>query len=146
MNYLSEIQSKVKAVILSIDDLIANTVDKNEGQIKKWIRDRWITGFNSDGTAIGLYRFEDYAEQKYAISTLAGFANVDLTYSGAMGRAIEVKGFNKNEFEVFSKVSYYDKILDKYGENNFNITEIQKEKLTDIILKAILYKINKAYA
>lgn len=145
MNYLKEIQSKVKAVNLSIDDLIANTVDKNEGQIRKWIRDRWITGFKSDGTAIGLYRFEDYADQKYNISTLAGFGNVDLTYSGAMGRAIEISGFN-NDFEVFSTVSYYDKIVNDYGESNFNITEVQKEKLTDIILKAILYEINKAYA
>lgn len=145
MNYLSKIQSKVKAVKLSIDDLIANTVGKNEVQIKEWIRDRWITGVNSEGNVIGFYKFEEYAQEKYEMNKLAGFGNADLTYSGEMGRSIEISGFN-NEFEVFSTVSYFGKILEDYGESNFNITGIQKEKLTDIILKAILYEINKAYA
>lgn len=146
MNYLKNIQAKLKQAQLSVDDLIANTVDKNEDQIRKWIRESWLTGYDSNNDAIGLYRFEDYAEEKNAMNSLAGFGNVDLTYSGAMGRAIQIKGLNNNEFEVFSTVSYYDKILEKYGDASFNIREFQKEKLIDLMLKAIFSEINKAYA
>lgn len=117
---------------------------KNESVVRKWIRERWLTGFNSDGTAIGLYRFEEYAEQKNAMSSLAGFGNVDLTYSGVMGRAIQIDNFN-GDYKVFSTVGHYDEIVEKYGEANFNITDIEKEKLNDIIFNVIFNEINKSY-
>jgi hypothetical protein len=128
-----------------MDGVLEAEIYKNEEQIKRWIRERWLTGYDANGDAIGLYRFEDYAEEKYARSSLAGFGNVDLTYSGAMGRSIQISGFNKGEFEVFSTVGYYNKIVEKYGEVNFNITETEKNKLTDIIFIVIFNDINEAY-
>lgn len=144
MNYLKELSEKVNTVKLSIDDLVSNTIDNNDVQIRKWITDRWLTGKDSNGDLIGLYRSESYANEKYNISSLAGFSNVDLTYTGLMGRSIQLSGFN-NEFEVFSTVGYYDDITDKYGDINFNITDAEKEKLNDIIFMVIFNEINEAY-
>lgn len=145
MNYLNEISTKLKSVQLSVDGVIEAEMYKNEELVKKWIRERWLTGKDPYGNAIGMYRFEEYAEEKYAMNTFAGFGNVDLTYSGLMGRSIEIQGFNKSEFEVFSKVDYYDKIVQKYGDWNFNITKTEKEKLTDIIFMVIFNEINDSY-
>ena len=145
MNYLSEISSKLKSVQSSIDGVVEAEMYNNEEQIKRWIRERWLTGYDSNGNPIGLYRFEDYAEEKYARNSFAGFGNVDLTYSGLMGRSIEIQGFNKGEFEVFSTVGYYSDIVKKYGEVNFNITNAEKEKLSNIIFMVIFNEINEAY-
>lgn len=144
MNYLSEISKELQTVKISVNGVIEAEMYKNEEQIKRWIRNRWLTGKDPNGNQIGLYRFEDYAEDKYSRSTLAGFANVDLTYSGLMGRSIEIQNFNGG-FEVFSTVGYYDKIIDKYGDVNFNITDIEKDKLIGMIFMVIFEEINKAY-
>jgi hypothetical protein len=142
MNYLNDISSKLKLV--DIDEITVNVVDDNEHQIRNWITDRWLLGKNPNGDMIGLYQGEEYANEKYSLNNRAGFGNVDLTYSGLMGRSIEISGFN-NEFEVFSTVDYYDKIIDDFGEVNFNITEAEKNKLTDIIFIVIFNDINEAY-
>ena len=52
-------------------------------------------------------------------------------------KRIEIQGFNKGEFEVFSTVGYYDEIVQKYGDVNFNITDAEKEKLSNIIFMVI---------
>lgn len=149
MNYLSEISSKLKSVQLSIDGVIEAEMFNNEEQIKKWIRERWLLGLDVNGDAIGIYSKSDYGAEyaffKNKINPLAGLGNVDLTYSGLMGKSIQIKGFSKAEFEVFSTVSYYDDIVQKYGEVNFNITEAEKNKLTDIIFMVIFKEINKSY-
>ena len=144
MNYLKDISTSLKTVQKSFDGVIEAEMFKSEEQIKKWIRERWLTGFDSNRNPIGIYRFEDYAEEKYAINSFAGFGNVDLTYSGMMGRKIEIKNFNKG-FEVFSTVDYYDKIIDKYGDTNFNVTNPEKEKLEDMMFKVIFNQIDKIY-
>lgn len=142
MNYLSEISSKLK--VIDFDEIIANVVDDNEHQVRNWITNRWLLGKNSENELIGLYRGSGYAEEKYKLNNRAGFGNVDLTYSGLMGRSIQISGFN-NEFEVFSTVGYYDDIVQKYGEVNFNITDAEKNKLTNIIFMVIFNEINEAY-
>lgn len=127
-----------------MDGIIEAEMYNNEEQIAKWIRDRWLTGKDPNGNLIGMYRFEDYAEEKYNLNSFAGFGNVDLTLSGRMGRSIEISGFN-NSFEVFSTVGYYDEIVEKYGEVNFNITEPERKRLFDAIIMVIFDKIDKAY-
>lgn len=144
MNFLSNISNKLKTVQNSIGVLISVGVESNEEQIRNWIRNRWLTGKDSEGNAIGFYRFEDYAEQKNVMNSFAGFGNVDLTYTGLMGKSIEISNFN-GDYQVTSSVSYYDKIIEKYGEINFNITDAEKQKLNDIIFIVIFNEINKSY-
>jgi hypothetical protein len=117
----------------------------NEEWIKQTIRSRWSLGKKPDGSIIGLYASEEYARDKFRENSSAGFGNVDLTLTGSLWKGIQISGFN-DEYEVFSKDSKYDEIVDKYGEYNFNISETEKKILFDRILVNILTSVmNKTY-
>lgn len=119
---------------------------ENEAWIRQKIRDRWALGLKPNGDIIGLYRSEDYAEEKYRQNSKAGFGNVDLTLTGSLWRGIQISGFN-DEYEIFSSDSKYDEITDKYGDYNFNITEEEKQHLFDKILVNVLMDVmDKSYA
>lgn len=144
MNYIEPIYKEVLDLRTRIEEVVITEMYQSEDKIRKWITDRWTTGMDSNGNLIGFYRFEDYAEYKYALSSLAGFGNVDLTLTGAMGRAIEIIGFD-GEFEIFSTVGYYDEIVEKYGTLQFNITDKQQEMLFDAIWSRLFEKLNNIY-
>ena len=129
-----------------IQDLVDYQLHENEKWIREKIRNRWALGKKPDGSIIGLYRSEDYAEDKYKQNSKAGFGNVDLTLTGSLWRGIQISGFN-DEYEVFSSDSKYEDITEKYGYYNFNITEDEKELLFNKILVNILTDVmNKTYA
>ena len=140
MNYLTPILKKVKSGINKVPDFIDFEIHKKEDLIKKWITDRWKLGLTPDGDIIGIYRSEDYADIKYSLSNSAGFGNVDLTLTGALGRGIKVSGFN-NEYEIFSSDQKYEDITEKYGYANFNITDNQREELFKILFDIVLNQI-----
>jgi len=119
---------------------------KNEKWIREKIRSRWLLGKKPDGSLIGLYRSEDYAEDKYQLNNAAGFGNVDLTLTGALGRGIQITGFN-DEYEIFSTDRKYTDIVEKYGYYNFNISEDERKELFDKILVVVLNDVmNNTYA
>ena len=144
MTYLDSVIAALKVTQTSLKGVIEAGLYNNEEQIKAWIKERWLTGKDSNGNAIGMYRFEDYAEEKYSKNSYAGFGNVDLTYSGAMGRAIQINS-TSDGYEITSTVDYYEKIIDKYGDYNLNITEPERLKLEYLIFGVIFNDINKAY-
>lgn len=144
MNYIEQIQKGVKSVQSSLDDLVDIAMHENEAQIRNWITERWLTGRTPTGDLIGMYRFEDYAELKNVMNSYAGFGNVDLTLTGALGRGIKISPFG-DDYEVFSSDWKYDKIVEKYGEINFNISEPEREILFSKITLIILTELNKAY-
>lgn len=145
MNYLEEISKEVKFINDDMQSIIDFAMQENEDEIRKWIAERWLTGKTPNGDLIGMYRGEDYAEYKNALNSYAGFGNVDLTLSGAMSRNIIITNFNNGDYEVSSTVSYYQEIIDKYGDLNFNITDNQKNLLFDNIISIIFMQIDKAY-
>ena len=46
--------------------------------------------------------------------------------------------YNNMEMEIFSTVPYYEKIVKKYGYENFNITEEEKEVLLSIVGESVI--------
>ena len=128
-----------------IQDLVDYQLHENENWIRQKIRNRWSLGKKPDGSLIGLYASEEYAREKFSESSSAGFGNVDLTLTGSLWKGIQISGFN-DEYEVFSKDSKYEEIVDKYGEYNFNISEPEKKILFDMILVNVLTSVmNKIY-
>lgn len=128
-----------------LQDLVDYQLHENEKWIRQKIRDRWQLGVKPDGSIIGLYRSEEYANEKYNQNKNAGFGNVDLTLTGSLWKGIQISGFN-DEYEIFSSDSKYDDIVEKYGEYNFNITEEEKKFLFDKILNNILIDVmDKTY-
>lgn len=144
MNYVEQLRQGVKNVQSNLDDLIDIAMHENENQIRNWITDRWLTGKTPLGDYIGVYRGQGYAELKNRLNSKAGLGNVDLTLTGALGRGIQISGFN-NEYEVFSTDTKYSDIVAKYGEINFNISEPEREILFSKITLIILTELNKAY-
>lgn len=144
MNYIEPIYKEVLDLRSELEDIIDYAMFDNEDEIRNMIRQRWLTGKRPDGSLIGWYRSETYANQKYSQNSSAGFGNADLTLTGALGRGIVISGFN-GEYEIYSNDSKYEEIVENWGEWNFNISEEEKRVLFDNIIKVIFDKLNIAY-
>lgn len=72
--------------------------------------------------------------------------NVDLTLTGALGRGLTVKKRNNKEYEIFSTDSKFEKISDKYGIENFNMSKEQTNELFNTLyLKAFEIYLKKVW-
>lgn len=140
LNYFKPLSQNAKEVKPKIEDFVDIEMMRNEAWIRQRIRERWLKGLKPDGSIIGEYASESYAEDKFSMNRGAGFGNVDLTLTKSLGQKIEMGGF-QDEYEIFSKDRKYDEIVDKYGEDNFNITPEQEKELLD---KVMAYALNEA--
>jgi hypothetical protein len=115
---------------------------QKEPQIRYLIYTRWLLGKRPDGRRIGVYFSEEYREYKYFKNPLAG-ADVDLIDTGDLWKNIEI--FNESDgIEIISTDEKFEKIIDKYGADNFNITDAQEEEIiNEIQIKTIEYLYNK---
>ena len=129
-NYLLEYEKELTAITPSvIEDRFAIFFRKRITNYKaKWIKDRWLKGEKTDGNIIGVYASLWIMN---CIRSLGRTGTVDLTFSGDMGDLID-GSYNNMEMEIFSTVPYYEKIVKKYGYENFNITDEEKEILLSI--------------
>lgn len=105
---------KEKSQIQTYIDEVIDNYDFN-----KIIRDRWLKGLRPNGGIIG----------KYA----NGSGNVNLTDTGEMGRELQIFDVGRNIYAFGSGVEYYEKIADRYGLDNFNISNKDKYDLLDFI-------------
>ena len=140
MDYISPIAKEVKSQINQIENLVDIELHNEEDWIRDTIKKRWLLGKRPDGSLIGLYRSEDYANYKFQENSKAGFGNVDLTLTGALVRGIRISGFN-DEYEIYSEDIKYSDIVDNYGDYNFNISESEKEQLFERIFNKVGAKI-----
>lgn len=146
MNYASEIQKKLKNETQNISKYFADNFYTFEADIRELIKKRWKTGKKPNGGVIGIYKSVDYALFKKQKSD-APFRVVDLTLTGSLGNKIEVELFNaeKGIFEVYSTDIKFQSIVYKYGLDNFNLTEIETEKIinevTNLVYKTIIKKV-----
>jgi len=115
---------------------------QKEPIIRDLIYRRWLLGKKPDGSKIGVYFDQDYRENKYFKNPLAG-GDVDLILDGGLWKGIEIFG-RKGDFEIFSTDWKYQKIVEKYGIENFNVTDQEQEELTnEISVMTIEYLYNK---
>lgn len=128
MEYLANILTKVNRETSrpSIEKLIDDLISLNQGIIIQEIWRRWELGNSVDGGKIGTYSKsplgQAYAAQKNKQNPLAGYGNVDLTLSGALGENLTVKKQGGN-YKIFSTDEKYQKIGAKYGFDEFGLTE-----------------------
>lgn len=144
MQLYSEILlNKLKTVRQEIKPTFDALFIGKENEIRTMIRNRWTLGKKPDGTRIGVYRDSEYQEYKYFKNPFAG-GEVDLIDSGDLWRGIEI--FNQSDgIEIFSTDWKFDKIAEKYGDENFNLTPIETELLIDEIQTLTLELIYKKY-
>jgi hypothetical protein len=140
IEYLTEYQSTLKQSIKNMAGMVSFEVMEYEDEVRKWIKERWLLGERPDGSIIGVYRNPDYAMFKQRMNPKAG-GDVDLTLTESLGDKIEMIPTQKNIFKIISTDSKYSKIVEKYGEYNFNLSEEKKELLFEMIGNQIINKV-----
>ena len=88
---------------------------KMEQDVLNANREQMLYGFNADGSMIGRYKSELYAEGKYAMNPRAGFGNVDLRLTGAMFNSLYL------DWETYVNATVMYDLQEKYGENFLGI-------------------------
>ena len=99
-------------------------------QIVNNVRTRWLFGKDPNGDIIGTYRSKSYRAFKVVANSKAG-GLVDLTLTGSLGNKLKVKKKGSLNYEIFSTDSKYEMIADKYGIEQFNLSQEQQKQLFD---------------
>ena len=149
MDYLDLINKNLSHFKTQINSFEQEAVLENTDEIKKWIKERWKLGKTPDGDLIGRYSKSEmgaeYAFFKNQINPLPGVGNVDLTLTGALGKGIRVLPHGQNQYIVFSTDNKFNAIADKYGYDNFNLSEEEFTKLANAIIDYLANELNKKY-
>lgn len=141
MNYIQKYQLELSKEVANIETYVRANFFAYKPKIKKLIKERWKQGLKPDGTKIGRYFSGEYASEKSKQNPQAGFGNVDLILSGSLVNNIDVLLQNNSIFEVISRDDKFWKIAEKYGDDNFNLSEDQTEVIFKEIENEIINKI-----
>lgn len=136
-SYLSKLE-KAKNNIES--DVLSLLLDK-ESEIRDMIKQRWLLGKRPDGDIIGVYRDNLYQVFKSGLNNRAG-GTVDLTLTGDLGNRIKAT-LEQKGIEIISTDEKFNEISEKYGLDNFNITEEEENELLDGIMAEVVTNIFK---
>lgn len=127
-----------------IADNIESWMEKNEDRILKLAKDRMMRGDGVNGGIIGSYKSKDYELFKAELNPLAGGV-VDLFLTGSLQKGMEIIDDNNLTFEIVSSDKKYDIIADKYGAEQFGLTDEQKEQIINEALEYLINKIREKY-
>lgn len=126
----SDINNDVETILIFQSSNITDKVKK-----------RWSWGRGVNGGKIGKYRSQEYKAFKLTKNPNAG-GTVDLILSGRLSNKLMVKKIG-SLFEVVSTDSKFEKIGEKYGFEQFNLTPEETKQLVAEIYEKIL--INYTY-
>jgi len=144
MNF-TNLLSKAKREKQQIPQVIGTLILFNSDTILEGIRKRWLFGKDPNGGIIGNYSNSpmgrDYQSFKVSFNPNAS-GTVDLTLTGALGRGLRITKRNNTEYEIFSTDVKFDKISDKYGLEQFNLDQQQRNELFDMLT---LYGLEEYY-
>ena len=139
-SYLSKLENAKSNVE---NDLLSLLVEK-ESEIKQMIKERWLLGRRPDGDIIGVYRDSQYQLLKSSMNSQSG-GTVDLILTGSLVGRIKTVLQSKG-IEIISTDEKYTEIANKYGYDNFNITEEQENELLDeVMAQVVINAFNKIW-
>lgn len=141
MNYIQKYQLELSKEVANIETYVRANFFAYKPKIKSLIKERWKQGLRPNGTKIGRYFSGKYASEKSKQNPQAGFGNVDLILSGSLVNNIDVLLKNNSIFEVISRDDKFWKIAEKYGDDNFNLSDEQTEIIFKEIENEIINKI-----
>ena len=151
MEYTEVILNRAKKQKASAPKLIGDLVILNSPNILSTVRKRWLIGESVFGGKIGDYKpftmpnGETYQQYKISLNPSAkGY--VDLTLSGALGDGLTIKKIVETDFKVFSTDFKYNKIGDKYGFEEFGLSDLEWQEMSDeILIFALESMLKKTY-
>ena len=126
-------------------ETIENVIHLNTGNILRMVKNRLRYGQSINGGIIGRYRSIEYALDKNRQNPLAGLGNVDLFLTGALQDDLTITKEN-NLFKIYSTDEKYTELANKYGADQFGLTNEQlNEFLIEVYIVSLETIINKIY-
>lgn len=127
---------------LNFNDVIRESVQDTKEILADLQTDQMLHGKNANGNVIGVYAWEEYAEQKSRQNSLPGFGIVDLRREGNFYRGITVNA-NANSVTITSTDGKTDKLVSKYGEEIFGLNVDYKARYLEDFNPVAIDKIKK---
>lgn len=122
-NLLKKANQEKNKIDIYIDELL------EDYDFNSQIRERWLKGLRPNGQIIGEYVNDS--------------GLVDLTDTTEMGKQIEIFEVSEYTYAFGSGVPYYEKIVEMFGLDNFNITLNEKLELFNFIILEVQNKYYK---
>lgn len=142
-DYLTTYQTDLNKV--NIQKTVGDLIILNSGIVIREVTERWQHGVSVEGGIIGRYSWADYRLYKQAMNPLAS-GNVDLMLTGKLAGGLTLRK-SGNEYQIFSTDSKYNKIGQKYGFEEFGLTDEQAyEFFEDLYAFALETIFNKLWA
>ena len=133
-------QINLQTIFTWIDEYISI----NEKRILDMARDRMKRGEGVNGGVIGYYRSAAYEMFKRRENPLAK-GNVDLFLTGALQEKMRLSKSGNASYYIYSTDEKYSMLADKYGANQFGITEEQHNELLGQVIDYVITKIMQCY-
>ena len=130
MDYIKQLSQKAKAQ--RPEKIVADLIILNAPNLITTVRRRWLFGESVFGGFIGEYSNsgigQQYKAYKISLNPKAS-GHVDLTLTGALGDGLHVKPLSGTKFEILSSDSKYKEIGNKYGFDEFGLSENEWQEL-----------------
>lgn len=144
MNYIDTYKADLQREIANINDTVFDLVILNTPTIINQVKRRWLYGKGVGRAIIGTYASEEYRLYKMQLNPLAG-GNVDLELSGDLVNNLTIRQSGRM-FEIFSTDEKFTKLANKYGYEQFGLSEEETHELfTELFEFAIETILNKLW-
>lgn len=134
--------SKLKQV--RVYDIIDDYMLDNETKILNLVRERLKRGDGVNGGIIGEYASLSYSYFKQSRNPLAG-GYVDLYLTGALQKELEIRQEAQGKYLIHSTDKKYFNLAEKYGKEQFGLTEEQQKQVKEEAIKEVINQISKCY-
>lgn len=128
---IDNILNRIKSITESnLYTWVEEYIEANKSRLVTDIQNRLKRGDNVHDVndVIGEYKSVAYAMFKQRMNPLAG-GSVDLFLTGDLQRFLTIEKRSKNIFKIYSKDDKYKTLADKYGKEQFGLTEDQNTEL-----------------
>ena len=115
---LTQLKANLKSIDFEV--IVGDALEKHKQKVIDYQQLQMLEGKKADGTQIGKYKNQYYANKKFMMNSLAGWGNVDLRLTNEFQRNINVRFFSKSMI-IFSTDSKMETLVDKYGPDIFGL-------------------------
>lgn len=129
---------------LNAYNIIDDYIESNENAILNLVRKRMKQGIGVNGGNIGTYASLSYSYFKQSYNPLAG-GYVDLYLTGALHKSLEINKYGTGYFVITASDSKYFSLAEKYGEEQFGLTDDEHNKVKEESVKEVINQISKCY-
>lgn len=98
-------------------------------EVTDFVYDNWSLGYKGNQERIGVYRSEEYRQEKLQMNSAAG-GNVDLIYSGSFANSLFIPQ-DENIINVDARDDKRNKLVNWYGEGIFDLSTDQEFDIID---------------